>query len=757
MDRREFLSWSGSGILGMAGAAALARGQMQTDRTDCVFLEAERFADPGGWTVDSQFFDELGFAYLLAHGLGNPVSNAKTTATFHETGRYWLWVRTKDWVPGDGWESPGRFEVHVNGRSVGQTFGTQPGWHWHKAGPIDITSKQAKIELVDLTGFDGRCDALYFSKRSDDTPPNDRKALDAWRRHQAGIPDTPTERLAFDVVIVGGGITGCGAALAADEQGLKVALVQDRLLLGGNASSEIRVHTEGIHGKCGDILEKIDTKHYPNGSPEAEKDQVKRHRNMDAAKNVHQFLGHSVYALHKQGRRVQSVDAYEFVTGTTRRFEAPVFIDCTGDGWLGAWAGNEFRYGREAKDEFDEGWDRHGDLWSPDEPDNRVMGSSVLWRSRDADGPAPFPDVPWAMPVAKGHDAIKGEWYWEYSADDVHQIDDAEQVRDHMLRAIYGSFANAKKHPKHARKELEWVSYLVGKRESRRLIGDYIYTMNDALESRRFDDTVVTETRAIDVHYQRALRGHEVDFLSEAMFLKPRDKVYYIPFRTLYCRDVDNLMMAGRCFSCSHIGLGGPRVMNTCGQMGVATGMAAALCNKYATTPRGIYEHHMQELRALCGYGDRAPSQTGIGRLSNGKFVYTELPGQLQKLHRVTIRRGATQQPGPAYAFHVNVPVTVYIAVHDRGDYRPPESWSKAGMTARWGERPNRPQHADTVYKRTFGAGRVEIPPHMGQDAPYYGLPHAAFIEVREGEPSELRLEELPHKLGGSVAEPQES
>ncbi|HLR33597.1 MAG TPA: FAD-dependent oxidoreductase, partial [Fodinibius sp.] len=334
----------------------------------------------------------------------------------------------------------------------------------------------------------------------------------------------------------------------------------------------------------------------------AKQAEQKRHRNMEAAENVDLYLGHSVYEVNTEGKQIQSVDALELETGIRRRFSAPVFIDSTGDGWIGYWAGADYRYGRESRHEFDEGWEQHGDLWSPDKPDNRVMGSSVLWRTVERDEPVQFPDVPWTKPVAKSHKAMKGTWHWEYSDNDMHQVDNAEDIRDHMLRAIYGSFANAKKEPKHARMDLEWVSHLVGKRESRRLMGDYIYTMNDAAQSRKFPDTVVTEERSIDVHYQRKLRGLSVDFLAEAMFMKPKDGEYYLPFRSLYSKDISNLMMAGRCFSCSHIGLGGPRVMNTCGQMGVAVGYAAHLCLENNTTPRGVGKNHISELRQLCGY-----------------------------------------------------------------------------------------------------------------------------------------------------------
>ena len=313
------------------------------------------------------------------------------------------------------------------------------------------------------------------------------------------------------------------------------------------------------------------------------------------------FAHHIAIGLGQDGGRITSVEAREATSGRIRRFAAPVFIDATGDGWLGFWAGAEFREGREARSEFDEGWDQHGDLWSPEKADNKVMGTSVLWNSKKGTRPSRFPAVPWAMPVAGRHVEINGEWQWEYSSPEVDQVKDAERIRDHMLRAIFGSFANAKKQPKNATVELLWVAYVGGKRESRRLMGDYIYTMKDATEKRSFPDAVVEETRELDSHYQIVETGAPTDFLSKALFRKTGG-TYYLPFRCFYSRNIPNLMMAGRCFSCSHIGLSGPRVMLTCGQMGIATGYAAAVCKKHNALPREVGEKHIAELRKLVGY-----------------------------------------------------------------------------------------------------------------------------------------------------------
>ncbi|MDL5511642.1 FAD-dependent oxidoreductase [Arenibacter sp. M-2] len=561
-----------------------------------LLLEAESFDDKGGWVVDPQFIEQMGSSYLQAHGMGVPVENAQTQVNFKNKGEYKVWVRTKNWVPGE-WEAPGKFQIKVNGLVLENTLGLRSGWGWEYAGDVQITDKKNTLELVDLTGFNGRCDAVYFTT-SNVEPPSSSKKLATWRKTVVMEPLAPKVTKKYDLVVVGGGIAGCAAAIAAAEQGLQVALIHDRPVLGGNASSEIRVHTLGIYGNFERILKKLDTEHYPNGSPEAHIDQIKRDNNVKSYDNISLFLNWRAYDAKAVENKINYVDARQTATGERLRFEAPLFVDSTGDGWIGFWAGAEFSYGRESVDEYGEEWKEHGELWSPKQPDNAVMGSSVLWRSFEADQVEDFPEVPWAMPVARDYAKVKGEWQWEFSRNDLHQIDDAEEIRDHMLRAIYGSFGNAKKLPENANRKLEWVSYLVGKRESRRLVGDYIFTLNDAKSGRTFPDGVVEETREVDVHYQTVLEDEKnPDFISEALFYETPK--YYIPYRSLYSKNIDNLFMAGRNFSTSHIGLGGPRVMRTTGQMGAAVGFAASLCKKYEVNPRDIYTGYLEEYMDL--------------------------------------------------------------------------------------------------------------------------------------------------------------
>lgn len=573
----------------------LALISCKTEKHD-ILIEAENFSNKGGWIVDPQFVEQMGSPYLLAHGLGKPVADAETEISIPVTGRCYIWVRTMNWAPGE-WEAPGRFRISVNDRFLKNDLGTEDGWSWQFAGKTNIKDTKNSLKIQDLTGFEGRCDAIYLSTEKD-PPPGDPVELSTWRRRMSGEPEEPAKTREFDLVIVGGGIAGCAASIAAAEQGMKVALVHDRPVLGGNASSEIRVHTEGITWKSERILSMLNTVWWPNGSPDAVLDDTKRHDNMAKYNNISVFLNWRAYAVHSKDSVISSVAARHTSSGETMRFKAPLFIDCTGDGWIGFWAGAEFLYGREDSTMYKENLPEYGDLWSPSSADARVMGASVLWRTHDAGKPVTFPEVPWAMDVAGDYSATTGTWKWEFSRNDLNQISDAEYMRDHMLKAIYGSFYNAKKKPENANLALEWVSSLIGKRESRRLIGDYIYTFLDEKNMREFPDAVVMENRDIDVHYQQNLKDTtQPDFLSEALYYKVDH--YYIPYRSLYSRNIKNLLMAGRCFSSSHVGLGGPRVMNTTGQMGVAVGYAASICRKYSTTPRGVYQNHLRELLKL--------------------------------------------------------------------------------------------------------------------------------------------------------------
>ena len=228
-----------------------------------VFLEAEQFADLGGWDVDQQSMEQMGSAYLLAHGLGVPVKDAVTTVKFPTPGNYHVWVRTRDWVaPWKAPGAPGKFQLLVNGKPLATTFGTEgAAWRWQDGGLVEV-EREGKVALHDLTGFEGRCDAIVFCKDATFTPPNELGALEKFRRGVLGLPAQPEDGGSYDLVVVGGGIAGTSAAISAARNGLKVALVQDRPVLGGNGSSEVRVWPEGHtrqkpYPHVGEIVEEL--------------------------------------------------------------------------------------------------------------------------------------------------------------------------------------------------------------------------------------------------------------------------------------------------------------------------------------------------------------------------------------------------------------------------------------------------------------------------------------------------------------------
>jgi hypothetical protein len=195
------------------------------------------------------------------------------------------------------------------------------------------------------------------------------------------------------------------------------------------------------------------------------------------------------------------------------------------------------------------------------------------------------------MDVAKDYNAKRGEWFWEYGLL-MNTIYDAEEIRDYMFRAIYGNWYNVKQDPENANLKLKWMAYVAGKRESRRILGDYILKESDVINHPDFKDGFVEEVRAIDIHYPR---GGKYDFLTEAQFTKIQQ--YKIPYRCFYSKDINNLFMAGRCFSATYVGLGSPRVMHTTTQMGVVVGTAAVVCMENDCSPRDVYQSHLSEMK----------------------------------------------------------------------------------------------------------------------------------------------------------------
>ncbi len=617
----------------------LSGGAVLASPAHTLLLEAEGFDELGGWVVDTQVMDQMGSPFLMAHGLGRPVQDAVTRVTFPAAGTYRVLVRTRDWAaPWNAPASPGRFQVLVGGEPLLVEFGTEGAeWHWQDGGTVEVVegALETTLALRDLTGFNGRCDAILFTTDMDLAPPNGLDALTDFRRGLRGIEVEDAGE--FDLVVVGGGIAGTCAAVSAARRGVKVALVQNRPVLGGNNSSEVRVGLSGrIHqepypelgnlvdeiGPVGhhlirealqdpetprsrrilEVVEADPRKKIHNAGPAANYEDDQARRVVQGEENISLFLNTHVFAVEMDGPEIRAVIARSTTDGREMRMRGRWFADCTGDGNLGYLAGADYRYARESRAET-------GEDLAPEEPDRLIMGTSVQWYSVEEDQPSTFPDCPWAVSFNEEtfQNAARGDWDWETGFGRC-QIGEIEQIRDYALRVIFGNWAYLKNDSpgadKFANRRLEWVAYIGGKRASRRLLGDVILQEQDLVEQRPFPDASVTTTWPIDVHFPhpentKHFPGEE--FRSRAEYL--RIKPYPIPYRCFYSRNVDNLFMAGRNISVTYVALGSVRVMRTGGMMGEVVGMAAALCKRHGCNPRDVYSRHLGELQELMAQG----------------------------------------------------------------------------------------------------------------------------------------------------------
>ncbi len=564
-----------------------------------LFLEAESFDHHGGWVVDAQFIDQMGSSYLMAHGLGIPVKNAATRFVADKPGNYHVYVRTFNWTePFDVPGAPGRFRLKINNSFLDTVFGTRgKEWHWQYGGAVRLEAGEHNLSLHDLTGFNARMDAIVFST-SRESPPNDPSDLTSYRKEQPGLPEEPEKAGTFDLVVVGGGISGICAAVSAARSGLRVALIQNRPVLGGNNSSEIRVHlmgklSENKYPALGAVVHELDAGDPGNSGPaEAYGDDLKL-QVVENEKNLELFLNTHVYRAHTKNGHIESVVGVHTQTGKELLFEGSYFADCTGDGNLGFMAGADYRYGREGEKET-------GESMAPEEGDSMTMGTSNLWFASKKDTFSGFPETPWALQMTDEYhiDETRADWRWESGFKD-HTVEEAESIRDHNLRAIYGnwSYLKNKKPEEYGQWSLDWVAHVAGKRESRRLMGDLILSGQDVMNGVEYPDAAVTATWGIDLHHPDSLNS--AYFPGEEFYSwynHPRHEPYEIPYRCLYSRNIDNLFMAGRCISVTHVALGTVRVMRTGGMLGEVVGMAAAIAAKHNTNPRGLYEEHLEEL-----------------------------------------------------------------------------------------------------------------------------------------------------------------
>ncbi|MBP5227844.1 MAG: FAD-dependent oxidoreductase [Kiritimatiellae bacterium] len=570
--------------------------------------------DAGGWSLDAQFMDTIGSPYLIAHGCGQRVLDAVARVKIPQTGEWRVWVRSRKWVDGAG-----SFMLSVAGKTLPRAFGTaQEAWAWEDGGLVKLEKGTAVIRLLDQDGFDGRCAGVVLT--NDGSVPTGALS-------PASQPVDETVKA--DFVVVGGGMPGTCAAVAAARRGLKVALIQDRPMLGGNGSREIRVWSGG---EARYPLVRELRGWFMNRDANHALSDAHRMRIVADEKKIDLHVLTRAFGVEKKpDGSIAAVKALDLTFNRVIRFEAPLFCDATGDGWVGYWAGADWRMGREAKAEYNE-------KTAPEKADGDTLGASLMWTSTRANRDVPF-SAPWAEKWACGVEAVNGEWNWEYG---IHRdmIAEGEQIRDRLLLAVYGAFSLAKRKPENSRRVLDFLPFLLGKRESRRLLGDWVLNENDFADRRTFEDAIASTSWSIDLHYDDAKKG--IDFLTTCR--GPNYGRNWIPYRCIYSRNVSNLFMVGRCFSCTHVGLGSPRVINTLAQLGVAAGEAAAMCRERGCLPRGIWkEGHVRDLQLRLG-GD-FPGHPDPAHAS-WRIVDDEMPGVTFKGKWAKVHRSNGEQYG---------------------------------------------------------------------------------------------------------------
>jgi len=512
ISRASFLKMVGGTTVVFLADQYVYSQTVQEQPKDLIFLDAPQFNDLGGWEVDQQSMDQMGSAYLLAHGLGVPVNDAITSVKGASPGTYHVWVRTRDWVaPWNAPGAPGKFQLLINDEPLTTTFGTEGAdWHWQDGGKVELGA-ETKVALHDLTGFEGRCDAVLFTKDFNFVPPNELVALTKFRRAALGLPDVPEDGGQFDLVVVGGGIAGTSAALSAARNGLKVALVQDRPVLGGNGSSEVRVWPEGhtrqkLYPHIGEIVEEIvPPKAHGDGNAKsgAIYDDARKTNVVHAEPRITLLTNQRVIAVEAGSGQITAVVAQHIITSQRVRLTAKFFADCTGDATVGFLGGADYEM---SKDEH-QGMSNLWNLMDASDPKQvltcECKDKTALGQACELGNVAePFPRCPWAIdlsnkpfpgrPVDKASTKPElsklGAWYWE-SGFDKDPIANVERIRDLNLRAMYGAWDTLKNVDKlYPNYRIGWAAFIAGKRESRRLLGDVILGTEGFIKSRVFED-----------------------------------------------------------------------------------------------------------------------------------------------------------------------------------------------------------------------------------------------------------------------------
>lgn len=573
-----------------------------------IWIDALAFENTGGFIFDTQFVREMGQGYLLANGVGEPIAPASTRFVLNEEGKYRIHVRTKNW---NNEYTPDGIVVSVDGvksEHICAEMRSQ-GWYWEIAGDFELTAGTHTLEVADTKGWFGRFAAVIITNDFDFTPSPEVKRLQRQRWEMLGGKPETVHLGNFDFTVVGGGVAGIVTAVAAARYGVKVAFINDRPVLGGNGSDEAHISLDGVAHKgdheTGIIYEIKTIKEYENLTwSQAFAKVVKAEKNISLFENM--LVDDAVTSNGKINKLhiVNTLDLKEYT------LDSEFYCDSTGDAWLGYYADALYHIGREAKHQYNE-------AFAPEIADGNTMSGCItkvvtdggdticsFW-SQDVGEKVEFTAPNWAYKLPEG-DKLgrepmyidRGEW-WLETPNDYDDIWESEYVRDTMFRIATGyydwlknSWSGRDRVATYALKNLGTYN---AKRESRRLIGDYIMTQNDFDGNAKFGDAVCYAGWNIDVHHINGIfSGAGGSYaLNEEISVTP------MPFRCLYSKNINNLFMVGRCVSVTHIALGTCRTQLTCATMGQAVGTAVYLCKKYGVDARSVGQNHINELQQL--------------------------------------------------------------------------------------------------------------------------------------------------------------
>jgi ribulose 1,5-bisphosphate synthetase/thiazole synthase len=403
-----------------------------------------------------------------------------------------------------------------------------------------------------------------------------------------------TQKMKTEVVVAGGGVAGICAAIAAARNGAKVILIQNRSRLGGNSSSEIRMHICGANNpqqtrlwrETGIIEELKLTDAVTNPQRSFEMWDLLLYNKVVSEKNITLLLDTAVIDAETKNGKIQKVKTISSLLEEYYEIEAQFFIDCTGDAILAETAGAKYMRGREGKNVY-------GESLAPDKTDNKTMGNSIIFFSKKYQVPLPFEAPDWARKFTDEDFKHRNTGSWEYGywwiewGGELDTIKDNRKIRHELLRIVMGVWdyiKNSGNFPEAENWALDWVGMIPGKRESRRVIGEHVMIQKELEDAEQYFDRVGYGGWPMDDHPPGGIDSKNLKPCQQIYF----DEPYNIPLRSLYSINRPNMLMAGRNISASHVAFSSSRVMATCATMGQAAGAAAAFCLKNKCLPKDI-------------------------------------------------------------------------------------------------------------------------------------------------------------------------